>query len=200
MKNQTTLLIIDDNNILREGLVHIFSKQDELSIVGECANVEDAIEIIKVKSPNVIVLNIDIPGINVLETTKKIKIISPKSKILGTSLHRKVGLTRRLIKAGASGYVSQDAGTNEVINAVFEVAKGNYYVSSNIKFLFSLKKKEPINQSELTSSLTKREAQLVKLIKKGKSSEEIAALLQICPQTVVTHRCNVMKKLGNSGL
>ena len=200
MENKIRLLIIDDNSILREGLVQIFSNQPELVVVGECDNEQTAIEIVKTKSPDIIILNINIPTINVLELTKKIKIISPKSKVLGTSQHRKVGFTRRLIKAGASGYVSQDAGSKEVINAVYEVAKGNLYACPDIKYLFSGSGQRNVDKPKTPELLTKRESQLVRLIKKGKSSEEIAILLQISPQTVVTHRCNVLKKLGVNGL
>jgi len=195
--------LVDDHEVIREGVSFLLnSRKDMLVDVAEASNGEEAIEKVKQKDFDVIVMDIHMPVMDGLEATEKIIEIKPDAKILGLTMSNEEEVITRMIKAGVSGFVLKDSGTKEIINAIQKIHQGEiYFVDEIAHKLIELQtqtfyKSEHNFNGKCLEELTKRESQVIKMIVAEKTTDEIADELGISPRTVETHRQNLFSKIG----
>ena len=189
-------MITDDHTLVRETWGIILNNNPRFEVIAECGTGEEAVEKAKELRPNVVIMDINLPGMNGIEATQLIRKYSPGSKILGVSLHSQPIYARKMIQAGALGYITKNSHREEMYKAISEVAEGRKYICNEIKNILSdiLMNDEEPNKG--INSLSGRELEIVSHIKKGSSSKEIASALNISVKTVEVHRYNILKKLN----
>jgi len=194
--DKITILIADDHTLVRETWSFILNSDPRFTVVAECGSGEEAVEKAKELRPAVVIMDINLPGINGIEATQLIRKFSPGSKILGVSLHTQPTYARKMMQKGAMGYVTKNSSRDEMFKAIIEVSNGRKYVCDEIKNILS----EQVISGEDTqsglNSLSQREIEVISFIKKGNSSKEIADTLNISVKTVEVHRYNILKKLN----
>ena len=191
---QISILVTDDHKLIREAWVSIINRDPRFHVIGECGSGEEAIALAKQFNPDVVIMDINLPGISGIETIPLIRKFSPLSKILGISMHTQPTYARKMIKKGAMGYVTKNSSREEMFNAIVEIYNGGKYICEEIKNIFW-------EQSETESptgfnSLSEREIEIIRLIKNGHSSKEIAEMLSLSVKTVEVHRYHILKKLN----
>ena len=146
--------------------------------------------------PAIVIMDINLPGINGIEATQLIRKYSPGSKILGVSLHTQPTYARKMMQKGAMGYVTKNSSREEMFRAIIEVYHGKKYVCEEIKNILSEQVISGNDQPSGLNALSQREIEIIQFIKKGHSSKEIADALSISVKTVEVHRYNILKKLN----
>ena len=189
------IFIVDDHTLLREAFKMALSSNPDFSIIGEAGDGEKAVELVPRLRPDVIMMDINLPGINGIEATKQIRRMLPGAKVLGISLHTQPSYARKMMKAGAYGYVTKNSSKNEMFKAITEVYGGRKYVCDEIKNILSRYITAEDEQKAKIDSLSLREIEVIKYIKEGGSSKEIAQDLFVSVKTIEVHRYNILKKL-----
>lgn len=189
------IFIVEDHTLLREAWKMALSVHTHFEIVGESGNGEEAVEMVKKLRPDVITMDINLPGINGIEATKRIRRILPGAKVLAVSMHTQPTYARRIMQAGASGYVTKNSSSDEMFKAITEVYKGRKYVCAEIKNILSSQLMDGAENGATIDTLSLREIEVIRYIKKGDSSKEIAQALFVSVKTVEVHRYNILKKL-----
>jgi two-component system invasion response regulator UvrY len=156
---------------------------------------EDAVELSRQLQPNVVMMDINLPGMNGIEATEQIRNFSPGSKILGISVHSEPAFARKMFQKGALGYLTKNSSREELFKAILEVSEGRKYICSEIKNKLSDQLLNTEDQHTGINSLSQREIEIIRQIKKGLSSKEIPNELNISVKTVEVHRHNIFKKL-----
>jgi two-component system response regulator NreC len=192
------ILIADDHAILREGIRALLSMSQDLEIIGEAADGADAIEQCRRFHPDVVLLDIAMPGLGGLEAALEIKKESPRTKILVLTQYDDREYIRRFLKIGVSGYILKKAVSAELAAAIRAVHRGGLVLDPNIA-------REAMDGAEATNSpskgseaydlLTDREKEVLKLVAEGKSNKEVAETLGISVKTAMSHRERLMEKL-----
>ncbi|MFI5187149.1 MAG: response regulator [Chitinophagales bacterium] len=190
-----SILITDDHKLIREAWSTVLNSDPRFKVIGEAGSGEEAIEMAKQLRPNVMILDINLSGMNGIDAIPLIRKFAPGSKILGVSLHTQPIYARKMIRKGASGYVTKNSSKEEMFKAIVEISGGNKYICEEIKNILSEKMIHNDEQSGI-NSLSQREIEIISLIKKGFSSKEIANILSLSVKTIEVHRYNLMKKLG----
>jgi len=188
------VILVDDHQIVREGFKLILLLDDRFETIGEAESANALLTLLKEKTPDVIVLDISMPGLSGIEICKQIKTNSPSIKILFVTANVDTTHIKASIKVGADGFLPKDTSSEEFTNAIKEVAKGNSYFSQKITGL--MVKVMSMTSEEKETELTLRELEIVKQLANGKLQKEIAATLFISPRTVETHKKNIQEKLG----
>src|SRR6266498_1909811 len=189
-----TILITDDHTLIRESWSMILSGNSLFEVIALRGSGEEAVEKSKNLRPNVVIMDINLPGMNGIETTKQIRKYSPGSKILGVSLHSHPVYARKMIQAGALGYITKTSHQEEMFRAITEIAEGRKYICDEIKNTLSdqlLNNEEP---KKNINSLSAREIEIITHIRKGSSSKEIASELNVSSKKIEVHRYNILKK------
>jgi DNA-binding NarL/FixJ family response regulator len=193
---KTTILIADDHLLVREAWSFIFNTHAQYQVIAECASGEEAITNAKNFKPDVVIMDINLPGMNGIEATQQILKSSPGSKVLGVSLHSQPAYARSMMQKGAMGYVTKNSPREEMFEALNELKKGNKFICKEIKDILSEQMINNNDPEKALNSLSKREIEIIGWLKKGQSSKEIANTLFISVKTVEVHRYNILKKLG----
>ena len=191
-----TILIADDHTLVRETWSFILNTDERFSVIAESGSGEEAVELAKQLRPNIVIMDINLPGMNGIEATQLIRKFSPASKILGVSLHTQPTYARKMIQKGAMGYVTKNSSREEMFKAIIEVQNGRRYICDEIKNILSEQVINGEDQQAGLNALSQREIEIINFIKKGFSSKEIAESLDISVKTVEVHRYNVLKKLN----
>jgi len=191
-----SILIAEDHTLLREAWIFMFGRDQRFEVVGDTGDQRAAIQLAAAKQPNVILLDINLNGINGIDLIPELKKYSPASAILGVSLHSEPIFAKRMIEFGALGYVTKNSGGIELIQAILEVSQGKKFICEEILNKLSDRIIFDSNRDNRVNSLSLREVEIVKQISHGFSSKEIAFMLNITRKTVEVHRYNIMKKLG----
>jgi two-component system invasion response regulator UvrY len=188
------VLIADDHSILRSGLKKILNEEDDIKISGEAANHNEVLKSLSKDIPDVVLLDISMPGRDGLDTLKEIKNHYPKLKVLMLSMHPEDRYAVRAIKAGAVGYVSKEQATDELVKAIRSVSDGRKYISPALaeKLVKYYKTELEMPAHELLSN---REFQVLRHIATGKTVIEIGEQLSISPSTVATYRARILAKM-----
>jgi two-component system nitrate/nitrite response regulator NarL len=200
MKN-TKILIVDDHEVVRDGLRNILLSLENISIAGEAGNGEDAIKLYISVKPDLVIMDISMPGMNGIEATRIIKEKDPEAKILILTMHDNQEYLNQIIRSGAKGFILKNTDKEELLEAVKTVASGENFFSKDISkliidnYIRSAKEQEKSDGFKEVP-LTKREIEILKLIASGYSNQEIANILYISYNTVDTHRKNIMHKLS----
>jgi DNA-binding NarL/FixJ family response regulator len=192
-----TVLLADDHPIVRQGLRHLLELQPDFKVVGEASDGLEASQMAERYHPDVLVLDMMMPGLNGLEVTRQVRQRSPATHIIILSMHNNDAYVLQALKRGASGYVLKDSGPGEVIQAVKQVMLGQRYLSPNLaENLIELLLKQTGNlPKDPYDELTNREREVFQLSVEGWNNSEIAERLCISPRTVEVHRTNLMEKL-----
>lgn len=193
---KVTILIADDHTLVRETWSFILNSDERFQVIAEAGSGEDAVEQAKQLRPNIVIMDINLPGMNGIEATSLIRKYSPASKILGVSLHTQPTYARKMIQKGAMGYVTKNSSREEMFKAITEIQEGRRYICEEIKNILSEQVISGQDQQAGLNSLSSREIEIISFIKKGHSSKEIADTLQISVKTVEVHRYNILKKLN----
>lgn len=188
------VFLIDDHVLFREGLKQIFAKCSDITVVAEAGTSQEAMERLHQQPYDVILLDITLPGRSGPELLRDIKKALPQISILVLSMHPEDQYAVRMIKAGASGYVTKESAPEELITAIRKVARGGRYISSKLaeEMAVAMDDNSPKLPHQLLSN---REYQVMRLIASGKSLKEIADELMVSEKTVTTYRARILEKM-----
>jgi len=191
--NPIKIIIADDHAIFREGLVALLTNEEDIDLVGEAQNGFEVLDLVVNNKVDIILMDVEMPLKNGLETARELRKTHPEIKILVLTMHKSPAFVKQLLKAGASGYILKETGKEELLNALNTIAKGGQYHSAAVtrSVMESLHKK-----NRTTSHLSKRELQIIQLISNELTTNEIAKELHLSSMTVETHRKNIFLKLG----
>ena len=193
------VLIADDHGVVRQGLRTLLEKSPEVSVVGEAADGREAVRLAAELHPNILVMDIAMPLLNGIDAAAQIIARDPGIQVIILSMHSDESYILRALNAGAKGYLLKDAAEGDILPAVRTVAAGRPYFSPVIaatlldEYLQTMKKHKVQDSYDL---LTDREKEVLQLLAEGKTNKEVAALLNLSPYTVESHRTNLMQKLN----
>jgi DNA-binding NarL/FixJ family response regulator len=196
------ILIVDDHEILRAGVKLIIDQTDDMEIVGQACDGHEGIELARKLKPDVVLMDISMPGLNGIEATKEIVSENPDIKILALSAYCNRRFVKDMLKAGVSGYALKDTMADELIYAIKSVHAGRRYLSEKVTKLVVddyAQGGSSDSAEELLDKLTTRERRLLQLIAENKTIKEAAKLLHVSVKTIEARRLNIIKKLGVSG-
>ncbi len=191
--------LIDDHDMVRAGFKLVLGDATDIVIAGEAASAEDALPQVQKLKPDVVLCDLHLPGLSGLDVTERIVRGGWGAKVIVVSAQEDGPLPRRLLEAGASGYLGKASGAEELLKAIREVARGRRYLSSNVAQALAFAKIEPEAASPF-ASLSQREMQIAMLLVQGMRMSAIADRLNLSPKTVSTHKTNLMEKLGISDM
>ena len=191
------ILLADDHKLLREGLRALIEEQRNMTVVAEAEDGRSAVRLAAKLSPDIIVMDISMPGLNGIDATRRIAAESPGIKVIALSMHADRNFVVEMFKAGAAGYLLKDCAFEELILAIRAVSSKRAYLSSKlsdtmIKDYVNLFPKKKLSAF---SALTAREREVLQLLAEGKSTREVAAKLSVSTKTVETFRRLIMNKL-----
>lgn len=193
-----SILLADDHAILRQGLSALLTAEQDFQIAGEANDGIEAIRLAESLTPDVLVLDLMMPGINGLEVTRQIKQRFPDIRVVILSMHSKEAYVLEALKNGADAYVLKDSQAGDLVQAVREVIAGRRYLSPPLseRAIEVYLQKTHTDVLDVYQTLTGRERELLQLAAEGHSNAEIGAKLTISPRTVEIHRANMMRKLN----
>lgn len=196
------IYLVDDHRMMLDMWNSLLSMDSRFTVVGISTEGAQALEEIKVKLPNVVLMDISMPGISGIDLTRSIKEKYPLTQILAVSMHTNVVTIKQILSAGASGYMSKTSSFDEMVEAILAVYEGKHYIAADIKNLIAdqLLSENEDNTLKRINSLTKRELEIISMIRDGLSSHDIAQKLFISQRTVEVHRYNIFKKLNVSNV
>ena len=196
MSKKISIIIFDDHNLVAEMWSDLINSDERFSVVGICNDTsEKSIETVKTKRPDVVIMDINIQPTSGIEATKLVKKGSPGTKVIGVSMHNQPSFAKRMLKNGALGYVTKSSNKSEMFEAIETVVTGKIFVCKEIQENLSKQVFEDDETPDI-SKLSEREVDVLKLIKDGLSSKEIADKLFLSSRTVEVHRSNILKKLN----
>jgi DNA-binding NarL/FixJ family response regulator len=194
------ILIADDHNLVRRGLKALIESRPGWQVCGEAHTGRDAAVKAEQMKPDVVILDISMPGLNGVEAARRIRKTSPNTEILILSVHYSDQLIRDILEAGARGYVMKSDSDRDLLVAVQAMADHKPFFTSKATELmltnFCQSGPQPQLKDLAADRLTSREREIVQLLSEGRSSKEVAAVLEISVKTADTHRANIMRKLN----
>lgn len=207
LQGDVRVVIADDHAIVREGLRALVEAQDGLTVIGEAGDGQEAWECTRELRPDVLLLDISMPGVGSAEVASRITQNCPDTRVLALTMHEERGYVSRMLRAGVAGYMLKRTPSDELVRAIRLVAAGGKYVDPNIagSLVSASQETSPEDQQaqrELTirelmmRELTPREFEILRLMARGHTNREIGSLLDINVKTVETHKSNGMAKLG----
>jgi len=197
------VLIVDDHAVVREGIRHVLSSDEGLEVVGEASNGEEALILVQRFHPDVVVLDLSMPGISGLEVVARLRTDAPATKVLVLSIHDQEEYVLESLRAGAQGYLRKDSSPAEIRSAIRRVHEGGSVLSPDVaRQLSAALQNERANEErqDKIAQLTSREREVLIEIAKGSTSKEIASRFGISPRTVESHREALTRKLGIRGV
>jgi DNA-binding NarL/FixJ family response regulator len=190
------VLLADDHAIVREGLKSLINSQTDMQVIGEAADGLCAVSLTTELDPDIVVVDVSMPGLNGAQVTTQLRITQPDRKILVLTVHEDKGYLRLLLEAGAAGYVLKRAVAAELVQAIRAVADGGTYLDPTLAGSVVDNFVRPLIEREIpTAELSEREAEVVRLIALGYSNKEIAAQLKVSVKTIETYKTRSMEKL-----
>lgn len=196
MDKKITIMIFDDHNLVAEMWSDLINADQRFSVVGICNDTTDkSIEMVKLKRPDVVIMDINIQPISGIDATRQVKKLSPGSRIIGVSMHNQPSFAKRMLKNGAMGYVTKSSNRSEMFEAILSAHQGKVFICKEIQENLAKQVFEEDDTPDI-SKLSEREVEVLKHIKEGSSSKEIAEKLFLSTRTVEVHRSNILKKLN----
>lgn len=196
--NVTTIVLADDHHIVRKGMRAVLEAEADFRLVGEASDGLEAVQLVERLRPDVLVLDLMMPGLNGLEVARQVGKRSPQTRVLILSMHAGDDYVLEALRTGVTGYVLKDTGMADLVKAVRETVAGRRYLSPALAEraidAYVLQTKE--STLDRYETLTDRERETLHLAAEGLTNTEVAARLSISPRTVETHRANMMRKLS----
>lgn len=195
MKNKTTIIIVDDHVLIAETWATLIGLDPRFAVLKVYDNTQTMLDEIAEVRPDIVLLDINVFPISGFDAVEPILKYSPGSKIIAVSMHNQLSFAKRMISKGAKGYVTKNSPKDEMYLAIEEVLLGKTYICKEISSKFT----EAFitdDESSRLQTLTQREMEIIKLLKQGMTTDEIASKLFLSPRTVDTHRGKILKKLG----
>lgn len=197
IEQKTRVLIADDHQIVIDGIKLMLRHNAEIVCVGEVLSGEEALRFLQVNTVDLVLLDINMPGMGGVQTCKKIKQVYPDTRVLVLSMFNEMSMITSMVKAGANGYILKSEGQEEVLEAIEQVMTAGHYFSEEVQKLKSassgIRKRSP---SRFIPNLSRREKQILELIMEEMTTKEIAEQLAITFNTVESYRKNLLGKLG----
>ena len=203
--SQTSIVLVDDHSLVRDGIRALLESEDDLSVIGEGADGAEAIALVQERKPDVLIVDIRMPKMTGIEAVQKLSVSDPEVKCLILSMHDSEEYILQSVSAGAKGYLLKDTGKTEFIKAIHTVQEGGKYYSGDISNVLvnnllnpTARTSDSSNVNAQTSKpfdLTNKEIQVLELVLSGLTNKQIAEKLQNSKRTVETHRFNLMRKM-----
>jgi DNA-binding NarL/FixJ family response regulator len=195
---KTRIVLADDHPVVRHGVRSLLQAEPDFAVVGEASNGLETVQLVEKLQPEVLVVDLMIPGLNGLEVTRQVKQRLPQTRVVVLSMHANEPYVLEALKNGASGYVLKDTSGTDLVMAVKQVLSGQRYLSPPLseRAVEAYLQRSQDTAFDPYDALTEREREVLQLAAEGLSNPEIATRLSISPRTVETHRANLMRKLG----
>jgi two-component system invasion response regulator UvrY len=190
-----TVVVVDDHDLIRVGICRLLTDVPDITVVGQAGSGEEAISLVKDLSPDIVFMDIRMPGIGGLEATRRILARQPETKVIVVSAFNDDVYPATLLKAGAYGYITKNADTEEIKTAVQTILANKIYVSPQLAQMLVVSGMANAEKSPL-SELSQRELQIAELITSGKRANDVAETLSISPKTINTYKYRIYEKLG----
>lgn len=196
------LILVDDHAVLRAGLRMLLDSQPDMRVVGEAADGEEALRTCRELRPDVVLMDISLPGLNGIEATKVLRRECPQIRVLVLTMHDDEAYFKQVLQAGSSGYVLKKAADTELLSAIRAVHRGEVFLYPSMakvlveELLQARPSAPPGGAREAPTSLSEREKEVLRLIALGHTNQEIADVLYLSVKTVETHKARIMTKLG----
>jgi len=191
------ILLADDHRIMRDGLSALLKNEPDIEVIAEADNGREAVEMSRKLKPNVVVMDMSMPGLNGVEATRQILDLDDNVKVLVLSMHADKRFVIGALSAGASGYVLKDCAFEELVRAIHVVAMNQTYLSPSIAdIVVESYRRSQTSPTQSFPVLTPREREVLQLITEGASAKKIASILHVSMKTVETHRQHIMEKLN----
>jgi len=200
---QLRVLLADDHTLIRAGLRMVVDAETDLTVVGEAGDGREAVSMAETLRPDVVVMDIGMPSLNGIEASRQIRELLPETRIVMLSMHSDEGYVLRALKAGAKAYLLKDSAEADLARAIRAAGAGKSFFSPAVgKILLEdyVRKIERTGAGDSYDLLSPRERETLQLVAEGKSSKEIANLLNLSVYTVETHRARLMQKLNLHGI
>lgn len=195
--DMTTIVLVDDHHILRQGLRALLEAEQDFHLVGEAGDGLEAVQLVERLRPDVLVLDLMMPGLSGLEVTRQVCQRSPHTRVIILSMHNNEAYVLEALRNGAAGYVLKDSSVADLVQAVRAVTTGRRYLSpllSERAIEVYIQKAQEV-AADPYETLTNREREVLHMVAEGCSNTKVAARLSISPRTAETHRANMMRKL-----
>ena len=189
------IMLVDDHDLFRAGVRSILQNQEGMIVIGEYANGEDALEAIRKEAPDLVLMDVNMPGIGGIEATRKALRLAPGVKVIAVTVLSEDPFPSQLLDAGARGYISKGSGSEEMIEAIRTVMRGQHYISSDVAQKLTLANFRNRGESSPFGTLSAREMQVMLMITRGQSTQQISDALFLSPKTVSTYRHRLYEKL-----
>ena len=191
------ILLADDHKIMRDGMTLLMQREGDLKVVAEANNGEEAVELALKTRPDVILMDINMPGMDGIEATTRILTELPSAKVIALTSHTEGKMVQEMFRAGALAFLGKNCSNQEILNAVRSVMDEKYYISEEMtgKVIEDFVLQHIPQIAEISEKLTNREKEVLRLIAEGYSTKKIADTLNLSSKTVGAHRENLMKKL-----
>jgi two-component system response regulator NreC len=197
MSKKIRLLLVDDHEIVRAGLRMLFTAETDMEIVGEAGSGDEAVEAVGELKPDVVIMDVAMPGISGIEATRRIKQAYPDTVVLALTMHEDEQYFFEMLNAGAAGYIPKRAAPDDLVSAIRVVHEGNVFLHATLaKYLMRDVLGQAAGHTPPASELTPREREVLTYIAEGYTNREIAESLVISVKTVDRHRENIMQKLN----
>ena len=199
---RTSILLVDDHKIIRDGLSALIGEQPDMEVVGGAENGREAVRVVQNLRPDVVIMDISMPDLNGIDAARQVLAVSPSTKVIALSMYSDRRYVEGMFSAGVSGYLVKSCAFGELVQAIVSVVSGKAYLSPNIADIvirgYAEKLTGPVvgAASVPEKRLSVREREVLQLVAEGYSSEQVAAKLYISIKTVSTHRRHIMEKLN----
>lgn len=192
------IILADDHKIIRDGLNGLLSRETDIEVIAQCSDGHDAVELVRKLLPQVVIMDIGMPGLNGIEATRQITNEFPGVRVISFSMHSDKKFVTEMLRAGASGYLLKDCAFEELTTAIRTVVAGKTYLSPVIAdVVVENYVRNPSTEGKTAFSvLTNREREILQLLVESKTTKQVSRILHISTKTVETHRSNIMKKLN----
>ncbi len=193
------IVLVDDHTVVREGISNSFQKQDDFIIIGEADTGREAIKLVSMNTPDVVIMDISMPDLNGIDATKQILSINPHIKIIALSMYSDKAYVMGMLKAGVSGYLLKTCSFKELLYAIKTVLSGDMFLCEKVTPVVvnsSLESTRNKNKDKTGAKLSQREREVLQLLSEGQNTNTIAEKLNISPKTVSAHIANIKTKLN----
>lgn len=189
------IFITDDHSLIREGFKKILNSEKDITIAGEAGNAKDCMSFVLNNNIDILILDLNLPDKNGLDLLKELKALKPELKILILSMHPEDRFAMRVLRAGASGYVTKESAGEELVRAIRKVFNGRKYVSEKLAEILAFEVQGGTDKP-IHDILSDREFQVLQMIASGKTLAEISGILSLAVTTVSTYRARILEKLN----